>query len=90
MKVHRPIWLTALSLLLAWPGSGRANPLRVSDFASLGAFPTTAGSYSSNTSGAPTLTGPAGTNITGVVSGGIALRSSAGARWPALAPADIE
>src|SRR5215831_14045096 len=42
------------------------------DFTSLGNLNLLSGSYTINTSGTPTLTGP-GTNFTGVVSGGIAV-----------------
>ena len=51
----------------------RGGPLNPLDFASLGTFPTTAGTYMINTSGIPTLTGPGGTSITGVVSNGVAV-----------------
>jgi hypothetical protein len=54
-------------------GTAPADPLNVTDFPSLGAFPTAAGTYTVNTSGTPTLTGPGGTAITGVVSGDIAV-----------------
>ena len=66
----------AVGLLLGASGRARGGPLNPLDFASLGAFPTveTGGTfYTIDTSGTPTLTGPGGTTITGVVYNGIAV-----------------
>jgi hypothetical protein len=63
----------AVGLWLGAAGRVRADPLNPLDFTSLGAFPTAPGDYTINTSGTPTLTGPGGTTLTGVVSHGIAV-----------------
>src|SRR5262249_50049252 len=49
------------------------SALVVSDFPSLGGFPSLAGNYSINTSETPTMTEPNGTSITGVTFNGIAV-----------------
>jgi hypothetical protein len=66
MRPNRIGWIAAVYLLL---GGGRlqAAPLVITDFTSLGAFPTTPGSYMLDTSGTPTLTGPGGLSIAGVI-----------------------
>jgi hypothetical protein len=63
------------ALWLGVEGEVRAGALSPVEFASLGAFPTLAGTYTLSGSGMnPTLTGPGGTVITGVYStGGIAV-----------------
>jgi hypothetical protein len=66
MKSSRVAWALAALLLLADVWVVEGTPLAVSDFASLGAFPSGPGSYTVNTSGLPTLIGP-GVNIAGVV-----------------------
>ena len=63
----------AVGLWLGAAGRAQADPLNPLDFASLGAFPTAPGGYTINTGGTPTLTGPGGTTLTGVVSHGIAV-----------------
>ena len=63
----------AVGLWLGAAGRAWADPLNPLDFASLGAFPTAPGGYTINTGGTPTLTGPGGTTLTGVVSHGIAV-----------------
>jgi hypothetical protein len=71
----RSVVVSVLSVGL-WLGAAgwvQADPLNPLDFTSLGAFPTTPGSYTINTGGPPTLTGPGGTTLTGVVSHGIAV-----------------
>ncbi len=65
--------LAALGLTFT-AGLAAADPLNVTDFDSLGRFPSGPGAYVINTSGdAPTLTTPDGTVIVGVVYGGIAV-----------------
>ena len=63
----------AVGLWLGAAGRVQADPLNPLDFTSLGAFPTAPGDYTINTGGTPTLTGPGGTTLTGVVSHGIAV-----------------
>ena len=65
--------VAVLAVLVGGAGRAGAGPLNPLDFASLGAFPTAQGYYTFNTSGTPTLTEPGGTNLTGVVSNGIAV-----------------
>ncbi|MBV8234280.1 MAG: hypothetical protein JO075_01140, partial [Acidimicrobiia bacterium] len=62
----------AVGLWLGAVGRAWADPLNPLDFTSLGAFPSTTGTYTLDTSGTPTLSGPGGT-FTGVVSHGIAV-----------------
>ncbi len=66
----------AIAVALSWGLTGPAGakpPLCVTDFDSLGAFPSTPGTYMVNTSGTPTLQTPDGTVITGVVAEKIAV-----------------
>jgi hypothetical protein len=67
MKPQRVPLVAVLGLLVGFPAVGQAGPLNPSAFASLGAFPTAPGTYTFNTSGIPTLTGPGGINTSGVV-----------------------
>ena len=71
----RPVVVAVLAVGLWLGAAGRvqADPLNPLDFPSLGAFPTAPGDYTINTGGTPTLTGPGGTTLTGVVSRGIAV-----------------
>jgi hypothetical protein len=54
-------------------GAARAQPLDPAGFASLGSFPAAAGTYTVNTSGTPSLTGPDGFTLTGVLAGNVAV-----------------
>jgi hypothetical protein len=72
MRAPAVSWVAVLAVLGA-AAPAPADPLVVTDFQSLGAFPTAPGTYTVNTSGTPTLTGPGGVQITGVASGGIAV-----------------
>ena len=63
----------AVGLWLGAAGRAQADPLNPLDFTSLGAFPTGPGFYTINTSGTPTLSGPNGTSLPGVVSHGVAV-----------------
>ena len=54
-------------------GTGWAGPLNPADFPLSGVFPTVAGTYTFDTGGTPTLTGPGGTSLTGVVFNGVAV-----------------
>jgi hypothetical protein len=62
-----------VALLGGGAGAARAQPLDPAGFASLGVFPTAAGTYTVNTSGTPTLTGPGGITLTGVLAGNVAV-----------------
>ncbi len=69
MRVPWIGWATAVALSWGLTGpAGARPPLRVTDFDSLGAFPSTPGTYVVNTSGTPpALQTPDGTIIIGVV-----------------------
>jgi hypothetical protein len=58
------------AVLLSWGPEAGAGPLSPSDFdlSGSGTFPTAPGSYTIDTSGTPTISGPGGTTITGSVS----------------------
>jgi hypothetical protein len=66
--------VAVLAVLVGAAGRAGAGPLNPLDFASLGAFPTTGGTYYFDTDGPnPTLGVVGGPSVTGVVSGGIAV-----------------
>jgi hypothetical protein len=73
MRAHRINGGAVLAAFWMTAGLAQAQPLNVTDFDSLGAFPSAPGDYTINTSGDPTLTAPDGTVITGVVYGQIAV-----------------
>jgi len=73
MRVHLLIWGLVVAVFGGAAMPAHADPLNVTDFDSLGEFPWGASVYTINTSGDPTLTGPDGTAITGVVFDGIAV-----------------
>ena len=74
MRVHLTTWAAALAALGGAASLAAADPLNVSDFDSLGRFPSGPGVYTINTSGdAPTLRAPDGTVIVGVVYNDIAV-----------------
>jgi hypothetical protein len=62
-----------LVFLAACPGRLGATPLVITNFSSLGLFPSAPGTYTFATSGTPTLTGPGGFQTAGVVFGNIAV-----------------
>ncbi|MGE5757003.1 MAG: hypothetical protein ACM35G_15035 [Planctomycetaceae bacterium] len=62
----------AFGLLFGAAGRAGAGPLDPNAFTSLGAFPGATGTYTVDTSGTPTLSGPGGT-FTGAVSNGVAV-----------------
>jgi hypothetical protein len=66
MRTHPIIW-AILIVLSGAAGPAKADPLNVTDFDSLGEFPSRPGIYAINTSGDPRLTAPDGTVIGGVV-----------------------
>jgi hypothetical protein len=73
MSPRRPFAaLMSAAVLAALVGPAAAGPLDPNAFTSLGPFPTAPGTYTFNTSGTPTLTGPGGT-FTGVVFGNTAV-----------------
>ncbi len=74
MRVPWIGWATVVALGCGLTGpAGAKPPLRVTDFDSLGAFPSTPGTYVVNTSDTPTLQTPDGMVITGVVAEKIAV-----------------
>lgn len=74
MRAHLITWAAALATLGLAAGLAWADPLNVTDFDSLGPFPSEPGAYSINTSeDPPTMTLPDGTVIYGVVANDIAV-----------------
>jgi hypothetical protein len=66
--------MVIMTLLVCVAGRAKAGPLNPLDFASLGDFPTLSGGYYIDTSGSnPTISGPGGLVLTGVVFNGIAV-----------------
>src|SRR5215204_2371375 len=59
--------IAIVGVLLATAAPLRATPLVVTEFPSLGPFPTAPGDYTFDTSGTPTLTAPGGLSLTGLV-----------------------